>query len=405
MRNRRIIWHFLASVLSSVVLAGAALAAESPVAHFESDGFNHFYNNEYDQALAVFDRQIQDAPDDALAYNALAQTILYREMYRNGALESELVAGNNLFLHRSKIEISQQDRERFNDAINRAISLSQAKLDQNPQDVRALYTLAVAHGLRANFLFSVDKSWVQALRESITGRRANDKILEIDPSFVDAHLIHGLSEYVVSCLPAYLRMLGKFNGFHGDKEDGIKQLQMVSVNGIRNRYDASILLAVIYRREHRSNDAIPLLDDLATRFPRNHLFRFEQVQMYSDLGDEASALSVLAGIEASLNQGKPGYAALPLERVRYARGNLLFWYNDLDRSLNDLTQVTRHPNELDASTATMAWLRLGQVYDLLRDHPKAINAYRMAISTAPDSEIAKEASDYVDKPYKRKPRG
>ena len=68
-----------------------------------SDGFNHFYNNEYDQALAVFDRQIQDAPDDALAYNALAQTILYREMYRNGALESELVAGNNLFLHRSKM--------------------------------------------------------------------------------------------------------------------------------------------------------------------------------------------------------------------------------------------------------------------------------------------------------------
>ena len=250
----------------------------------------------------------------------------------------------------------------------------------------------------------MDKSWIQALRESITGRRANDKILDIDPSFVDAHLIHGLSEYVVSCLPAYLRMLGKFNGFHGDKEDGIKQLEMVSVNGIRNRYDASILLAVIYRREHRSNDAIPLLDDLATRFPRNHLFRFEQVQMYSDLGDEASALSVLAGIEDSLNQGKPGYAALPLERVRYARGNLLFWYNDLDRSLNDLTQVTRHPDELDASTATMAWLRLGQVYDLLRDHPKAINAYRMAISTAPDSEIAKEASDYVDKPYKRKPK-
>jgi tetratricopeptide (TPR) repeat protein len=177
---------------------------------------------------------------------------------------------------------------------------------------------------------------------------------------------------------------------------------MVSVKGIRNQYDASILLAVIYRREHRPNDALLLLKDLANRFPRNYLFRFEQVQMYSDLGDKTSALAVLAGIEDALHRGNPGYSALPLERVRYARGNLLFWYNDLDQSLDDLKQVTGHPGELDLTTATMAWLRLGQVYDLLRDRPNAVDAYRMAISSAPDSDIAKEASDYVDKPYRRK---
>jgi tetratricopeptide (TPR) repeat protein len=401
MRKRTIIAPVLTCILTLVFLASTAFAAESPITYFESDGFNHFYNNEYDQALDIFARQVQEAPDDAVAYNAVAQTILYREMYRNGALESELVTGSNLFLHRSKMEISQQDRGSFNNAINRAISLSQAKLDRNPRDVHALYTLAVAHGLRANFLFSIDKSWMQALRESITGRKANDKILDLDPSFVDAHLIHGLSEYIVSCLPAYLRFLGKLNGFHGDKEGGIKQLQMVSTGGIRNQYDASILLAVIYRREHRPSEAIPLLNDLASRFPRNYLFRFEQVQMYSDLGDKTSALAVIAGIEDARRRGKPGYNSLALERVRYARGNLLFWYNDLDGSLDDLKLATQHPGGLDLSTATMAWLRMGQVYDLLRDRSNAIDAYRMAISTAPNSEIAKEASDYVDKPYKR----
>jgi tetratricopeptide (TPR) repeat protein len=141
---------------------------------------------------------------------------------------------------------------------------------------------------------------------------------------------------------------------------------------------------------------------LARTFPQNYLFPLEEVQMYSDLGDKASALEVLAEIENARRRGDPGYGQLPEERVQYARGNLLFWYNDLDQSLADLKQATRRPDELDLNTATMAWLRLGQVYDLLGDRQPAVEAYRKTVSTAPNSELAKEAADYIDKPYKRK---
>jgi tetratricopeptide (TPR) repeat protein len=367
-----------------------------------TSGFVHFYNNEFDQALEIFEQQVKANPQDANAYNAVAQAILYREMYRDGALESQLVTGSNSFLRRSKMKASEEDRTRFNEATRQAISLSESALKHNPQDVHALYALAAAHGLKANFLFLVDKAWMQALRESIASRKANDRILELDPGFVDAYLIHGISEYVVSCLPMYLRMLGAMNGFHADKEDGIRQLQLVSNSGVRNRYDAGILLAAIYRRERRPKDALPLLKTLATAFPRNYLFRLEEVQMYSDLGDKASALEVLAEIENARRRGDPGYSRLSQERVHYARGNLLFWYNDLNQSLGDLKQATRRPDELDLSTATMAWLRLGQVYDLLGDREPALEAYRKTVSTAPNSEVAKEATDYIDKPYRRK---
>jgi tetratricopeptide (TPR) repeat protein len=124
--------------------------------------------------------------------------------------------------------------------------------------------------------------------------------------------------------------------------------------------------------------------------------------MYSDLGDKTSALEVLAEIENARRRGDPGYSRLSQERVHYARGNLLFWYNDLHQSLADLKQATRRPDELDLSTATMAWLRLGQVYDLLGDREPALEAYRKTVATAPNSEVAKEATDYIDKPYRRK---
>jgi len=384
------------------VFAVAGPNASAPGDPLADVGFRHFYNNEYDQALEIFEQQVKADPEDATLYNSVSQTILYREMYRNGALESQLVTGSNSFLRRPKMGISAEDRKEFNDSVKKAITLSEERLKQNPDDIYALYAVAVAHGLKANFLFLVDKSWMQALHESITARKADDKILQLAPGFIDAHLVHGLSEYVVSCLPGYLRMLGSFNGFHANKEDGIRQLQMVSNSGVRNRYDASVLLAAIYRRERRPNDALPLLKNLATTFPRNYLFRFEQVQMYSDLGDKNSALQVLAEIEAALRKGEPGYGQLPLERVEYARGNLLFWYNDLDKSLQDLRKATRRSEELDLPTAAMAWLRIGQVSDLLGDREQAEDGYKTAISIAPDSEIAKEASNYIDKAYRRK---
>jgi predicted Zn-dependent protease len=53
--------------------------------------------------------------------------------------------------------------------------------------------------------------------------------------------------------------------------------------------DAEIVLAAIYRRGHRAQDAIPLLEDLIQRLPRNFLPRFEIAQMYSDLGDKTAA--------------------------------------------------------------------------------------------------------------------
>ncbi len=379
--------------------ASPTIQLEDPL---KNPGFVHFYNLEYDQALADFEEQARCRPDDPFAYNAIAQTVLFREMFRDGALESELVTGTNPFLRRPKMQISPENKERFNSSIDRAIQLSSARLRKNPDDIGALYSLVVAHGLRANYLFLVEKAWLDSLHEATEARKADDKILALDPGFVDAHLASGMSEYIVGCLPLYMRILGKIRGFHGDKEDGIKQLEWVAQSGTLDRYDASVMLAAIYRREHRPKQAIPLLKSLVNTFPRNYLFRFEQVQMYSDLGDKQSALQVLAQIDELRRDGAPGYTALPRPRIQYAKGNLLFWYGDLDPALADLKQVTQKSDELDLNTAVMAWLRLGQVYDLKGQHGQAIKAYRETLKTAPHSAPALEAEGYISSPYHRK---
>lgn len=373
------------------------------LAEFTADeGFNHFYNNEFDEALAVFEAQLRAHPTDPEMYNHVAQAILYREMLRDGALESQLVSGNNPFLRRAKMDIPPQDKQRFSACVTQSLRLSQAELQRNPHSTNALAALAVAHGLRANYLFLVEKAWMDSLHEATAARKADEKILEIDSKDVDANLILGLNEYVVGSLPFYMRALGFLGGFHGDRLNGIRKLEFVAKNGIRNHYDAEVLLAVIYRREKNPQRAIPLLKDLAGAFPRNYLFRFEQVQMYSDFGDKQSALEVLNEIETLRSRGAVGYADLKTEKLRYLKGNLLFWYGDLNPALADLKRATQNAEELDLNTAVLAWLRLGQVYDLQGNHPDAISAYKETVKTAPKSEAASEARGYIVNPYRRR---
>ncbi len=390
-------------IISATARTALLLLATSllPAAVSITPGFEHFYNNEYDQALAYFERELAAHPDEPGIYNNIAQTVLYREMFRDGALESQLVSGNNPFLRSGKMEIRAEDKQRFADCIERSIQANQERVAKNPRDTEAWLALGVAHGLRANYLFLVEKSWMDALREATAARHADEKVLDIDPNVADAHLILGLNQYVVGSLPFYLKLLGFLGGFHGDKEGGIRQLEMVAERGVRDKFDAKVLLAVIYRREKQAGKAIPLLEELAARFPRNYLFLFEQVQMYSDLGDKQSALRVLAEIEKRRRERVPGFATLPAEKVEFARGNLLFWYRDLDSALADLKQVTKKADSLDLNTAVLAWLRVGQIHDLQGRHAEAIEAYRETVKTAPHSPAAEEARGYIKKPYHR----
>jgi tetratricopeptide (TPR) repeat protein len=396
-------YRLLIATLSLFSVCSMGLA-ETPTLEdpLSNPGFVHFYNNEYDQAIADFEQQLKQSPNDPELYNHLAQCILYREMFRNGALESELVSGNNPFLRRPKMEITPQDRARFNDSISKAFQLAQDRLDKNPRDVGAWYAQAVAHGLQANYLFLVQKAWLDSLHEVTAARKADERAIAIDRNFSDARLILAINEYVVGCLPWGWRVLASLQGFHGDRQGGIRELQLVAQTGILNRYDAQALLAAIFRRERQPQRALPLLQQLATTFPRNYLFRFEEVEMYSDLGDKQDALRVLADIENLRRSASPGYANLPAEKIQYLKGNLLFWYGDLEPALNDLKQVTAKADRLDLGTAVMAWLRLGQVYDLEGKHQDAVQAYRQTVKAAPKSEAAEEAKSYISNPYHRK---
>lgn len=382
-----------------IVCVAVAFAAES---NLVEEGYAHFYNLEYDQAVEVFRRAIAQNPESPELHNHLAQTLVFREMFRNGALESELVSGNNSFLRRPKLNPTPQIEKEFLDEVARAMSLSEARLKRNPNDTSAMYALGIAYGLRSNYFWIVKKSWRDSLRDATQSRKLHNRISELEPNNVDARLVQGLHDYIVGSLPMVYKMLGFLAGIRGDKEKGIRTVQEVAAKGKLNRVDAEVFLSALYRRENQPAKAVPLVEDLIRRFPRNFLLRLELAQMYSMAGDGKRALEVVAEIARLKERRAAGFDALPWEKIWFQAGIIQFWYNQPDRSLENMKKVAAGGESVDLNTGAQALLRMGQIYDMTNRRTQAVEAYRKAIAYAPQADAAQEARKYLSTPYKRK---
>jgi tetratricopeptide (TPR) repeat protein len=381
---------FLSSLVPLLALAGP------PDPQVEL-GFQHFYNLEYDQAIAVFSRVTAANPTDPAAFNFLAQSILFQAMFVNGALESDLISATDPFVTRPKLPVTEQQKKGFETAIQKALDLSQSRLAANPRDTRAMYTLGVAMGLRANWNYLVHKAWLDPLRDATQARKLHNQATDIDPNFTDARMVQGVHDYILASLPFAIKMLGMFTGFRGDREEGMRTIRTVYEKGSVNRSDAAVLLAAILRREKRQSEAVPLLEDVTSRYPRNYLFRYELALLYADLGDRGKVLKQLEVID-----GMKGKVAIAPERVEYMRGAALLQLRDVDGAIVALAKATARSGQLDTTSASQAWLRYGQALDIKGRRAEAIAAYRRAIEVGPQTASAKEAKDYVGYRYKLK---
>ncbi len=389
------------SLLAMMLLALAPLcAAEDWVAQ----GNEAFYNLDYDQSIASYEKALAQSQSDPVLHNHLAHALLYRELFRDGALESELVSGNNSFIRRLKLEPPADVEKRFFAEIDRSMQLSQTRIAKNPRDTGALHALSVAFALRANYGFLVRKSWKASLYDSSQARKFDNQVTELEPDNYDAKLLQGGYDYIVGNLTWTLRALGFIAGFHGDKQRGLRTIEEVATKGKENRVDAEIVLCALYRREGQARRAIPLVSQLIQRYPRNYLLRFELAQMYASIGSRQNALNTLAEIATLKQENVSGYDRIPWEKIFYETGNLEFWFDDLDRALENLKKVTATPaqlKELDLNTGSLALMRQGQIYDLQKHHNLAVQAYQQAVRFAPEADAARESQHYINSPYTR----
>jgi tetratricopeptide (TPR) repeat protein len=363
-------------------------------------GFEHFYNMEYDRAIQDFEKALETHADDPFAVNHLLSAVLFKELYRIGALDSELYA-NDSFLTSKQFQIDPKARARIQELMDRSLRLCEQRLKANPNDVDALYARGVVRGLRATYIGLVEKAWFAALRSAVGARHDHETVLQIDPGYADARMIVGLHNYILGSLSLPAKIAASLVGLSGSKSKGIEYLYTAARGGGESSEDAKIVLSLFLRREQRYDEAIRLVQGLVQSYPHNFLVALELANLNNAAGHAPQAIAAYRKLLADARAGC--YTEPRLEQAEFGLGEALRGQRDFRGAAEAYDSAAQFPRA-DPELREKANLAAGEMYDLLQDRDLALKKYQAVIAADGQSWRAGLARKRLKQAY-RLPKG
>jgi tetratricopeptide (TPR) repeat protein len=179
-------------------------------------------------------------------------------------------------------------------------------------------------------------------------------------------------------------------GLGGNKDKGLQYLKECSQGNGETSIDAQILLAVFLRREHRYDEALPIVRGLVPRFPQDVLLALEEGHLLRAAGRNQEAEAVYRKIWQAGREGH--YPGLHYEIATLSLGDLRRSQKDYSGAAQAYEQVGQAP-QADSEALQKANLGAGEMYDLLQKRDLALAKYQAVLaadgSTAP-AEIARK---------------
>jgi len=358
--------------------------------------FDHFYNMEYDRATQEFERILEKHPDDPFAVNHLLTIVLFRDLYETGGMNTGEYA-NDSFIGHAPRPSDPKVKERIKSLARRAEGLEEQRLKANSKDVDALYCRGVTRAQFAVYTGLVERAWFSALRNAVGARHDHEHVLELDPSYLDAKMVVGTHNYVVGNLPWSVKAAAALAGLSGSKEKGLQYLREVAKSDGENANDAKVMLSLFLRREHQYDEALGYMQELAAKYPRNHLFPTEVANLLRSAGRLTEAEAMYRKVWQNGHDGK--YGNLHYEMAAWGLGELLRSKKDLAGAAAAYELVNQAPNP-DPDVLQKANLAAGEMYDLLQKRDLAMQRYQTVLAGNANTGPADQARRYIKEAYR-----
>jgi tetratricopeptide (TPR) repeat protein len=274
-----------------------------------------------------------------------------------------------------------------------------AILKKNPNDVEALYALGISNATLAIFEATAKRSYTSALGKAKAARNLHQDVLKLNPGFDDARMSIGAYDYVVSVLPFLLRMaLRPFGISSNGKEAGIHGVEAAASKGQRLSVDAQSMLVVIYTREKRYDDALRMVTDLHSKYPRNFVFELTRASLYGKMKRWDDSVQIYERVLEKIHAEKDGYERLRSDKIYYELGNANIQRSRSDEAITAFNHVVTSkeagPNEKAGS-----YIWLGKIYDGRKERMKALEQYNAVLALPCDRGYKDEARRFIQKPF------
>jgi hypothetical protein len=257
--------------------AGGLLAAESgsPI----RQALNRMYNFDFPGANRILDSHIRAEPDDSTAFTFRAASLLFQELDRLSILEGEFFADDKRLIEKKQLKADPVVKRQFYEFIESGRRRARHRLVTDPDHIYSLFTMCISAGLVTDYVGLIERRQLGSLNHAKESHGYAVRLLRLDPTFTDAYMTTGLTEYLLGSVPFFVKWFVKFDGAEGNKDLAETNLKKVVATGRYLGPFAKILLSIIYLREKRPKDCERLLAELAREFPENPLFHKELVKV------------------------------------------------------------------------------------------------------------------------------
>jgi hypothetical protein len=384
------LWAIAQSQPASEAIHGAPHDPQSDAA------FDHFYDMDYDKATQEFEKVVEKHPDDPFAINHLLTAVLMRDLYDTGAMNTGDYA-NDSFIGRTPRPTDPAIKDRIKSLVRRAEELEEKQLKADPNNISALYCRGVTRAQFSVYTGLIERAWFSALRNAVGARHDHERVLELDPQFVDAKLVVGTHNFVVGTLPWSVKVAAAIAGLSGSKEKGLDYLRDVAKSDGENAEDAKVVLTLFLRREHLYDEALGYMNDLTVKYPKNHLFPTEVANLERAAGRLPEAEAEYRKVWQNGREGK--YGTLHYELAAWGLGELLRAKKDLSGAASAYELVNQAPNP-DPDILQKANLAAGEMYDLLQKRDLAMKRYETVLAGNANTGPADQARRYIKEAYR-----
>jgi len=249
------------------------------------------YSGDPDAAIPIARRVQKDQPNHPLGYLLEAEALWWKRF----CVSCEIRYG--------MVDAWKRGKDPGDDAYllvsAREIEAAEALLARS--DTAELHVYAgLGYALRAR-VYGLRGENRNVARASVKGRAEMLRALQLDPQQADATAVLGVYNYYVETLSPIVKLLRVFMGIPGgNKDEGIRQMELGARESIFMAVDARFILASLIRQyDLRYEQALAAVEPLAERYPHNPQFLLLAGNLNEELGRKAKAAEYFRAALAS----------------------------------------------------------------------------------------------------------
>jgi len=324
------------------------------------EGINHLYDLEFDEAERHFSKVVSERPEHPAGY-------FYRAMVTWSRLSVGFWTAQNL--------------AEYVERIDQTITVARRGIEKNEKDSQSYFYLGGALGFKGRFEL-MRQNWFSSYNLAYDAIQALKTCQKLDPDNKDVLLGLGIYDYYTARLSGVLKFLTYLFLHKGNKDEGLRKLHTAANEAVYSGLEAKSMLVHIYLYlEEDYSKALPLIQDLRTRFKKNMRYPFFEGLVYIRKGHDAKYREMVDVLRTEGGKKTArGHRLIWENQALYLEATYHLFRNQTQEARNKLDAILSQA-EPDSDPDMIAWplLKKGMSYDLEGKRDTALQLYHQVL--------------------------